>query len=68
MQCPKCCGTNVSNNKINTRSAGPGRQLAAGGGHPIVAAGILAIQAAAMCINAFSHKYYCKDCGHEFSS
>ena len=65
---PESSSANISDNKINTRSAGPARSLAAGGGHPLVAVGILALQGIAMCMNAASHKYRCRDCNHEFSS
>jgi hypothetical protein len=64
-QCPKCKGTKIKDNKLNTRGGAPGYFY--NHGHPVVAGVIVAIKAAGMLHNLLRHRWTCESCSHEFS-
>jgi len=67
MRCPKCRGSDVHSTKMAAPGASHARGALRAGGHPLLAAGVLALQALGALNNTIRHKLSCSSCSHEFS-
>jgi hypothetical protein len=68
MRCPKCRGNKVKSTKwLGGGGAGHVAGSLNASGHPVLAAGVLALKAIQLANNWLRHEYACESCGHEFS-